>query len=371
MPSPDMSSPPPPPAFDLTLDGIVQRYRGSPTAAVDNITLETKAGELVALLGPSGCGKTTLLRIIAGFVEQTEGRVVVANQVIDDLPPNAREVGVVFQNYALFPHMSALDNVAYGLACRGEPRARQLTRATEMLEMVQMAHLARRLPREMSGGQQQRIALARALAVNPRILLLDEPFAALDKSLRLDMQIEVKRIQRMAGITCLMVTHDQEEALSMADRVAVINKGRLEQFDTPDSIYDRPASLFVNQFVGTANSLSASVLQTGDDALVNLAGLVCPARLVTPGLQPGAPVTACVRPEHLQLSPAAGSTYGIPAVLTLSLPQGPHVIQEVRIADSTTLKVVQPRGHGEHVVDTGSAVRVQLRPDTVINAYAA
>ena len=223
-------------AFDLSLANIVQRYPGTVAAAVDGISLDIQAGELVTLLGPSGCGKTTLLRIIAGFVEQTEGVVKVGGREIDDLPANERQVGVVFQNYALFPHMTTLENVCYGLACRGISREAQQTRAREMLEMVQMSHLADRLPRELSGGQQQRVALARALAVSPRILLLDEPFAALDKSLRLDMQIEVKRIQRMAGITCIMVTHDQEEALSMADRVAVIDRGKLEQFATPNQI---------------------------------------------------------------------------------------------------------------------------------------
>jgi putative spermidine/putrescine transport system ATP-binding protein len=355
-------------AYDLTLDGVVQRYRGAPSAAVDGVTLEIRAGELVALLGPSGCGKTTLLRIIAGFVEQTEGRVVVGGRPIDGLPPNAREVGVVFQNYALFPHMTALDNVGYGLACRGRPRAEQQARAREMLEMVQMAHLAGRLPREMSGGQQQRVALARALAVDPRILLLDEPFAALDKSLRLDMQIEVKRIQRMAGITCIMVTHDQEEALSMADRVAVINHGRLEQFDAPNDVYDRPASLFVNQFVGTSNTLAGRVgASSGGTAVVEVAGRTMPARLVSDGLRPGDPATVCVRPEHLAL---CGVDEGLAGTLALSLPQGPHVIQEVRLGDGTAVKVVQPRGEGLDPVSPGSAVGVRLRPGFTMNAFS-
>ncbi len=352
-------------AYDLTLDGIVQRYRGAPIAAVDGVTLEIKAGELVALLGPSGCGKTTLLRIIAGFVEQTEGRVVVGGRAIDDLPPSAREVGVVFQNYALFPHMTALENVAYGLACRGEPRARQLARAQEMLEMVQMSHLAERLPREMSGGQQQRVALARALAVSPRILLLDEPFAALDKSLRLDMQIEVKRIQRMSGITCIMVTHDQEEALSMADRVAVINKGRLEQCAPPNTVYDEPASLFVNQFVGTANSLAGRVAGPGE---VDVGGTRLPARLVTPGLKAGDAVTVCIRPEHLSL---VADGPGLPGELELSLPQGAHIIQDVRLAGGDAVKVVQSRSDGAPVFEPGAAVRAQLRPGALVNAFAA
>ena len=353
-------------AYDLTLEAIVQRYGGVGAApAVDGVTLQIHAGELVALLGPSGCGKTTLLRIIAGFVEQTEGRVVVGGRSIDDLPPNMREVGVVFQNYALFPHMTAAQNVAYGLACRGESRSRQEARAREMLDLVQMSHLAERLPRELSGGQQQRVALARALAVNPRILLLDEPFAALDKSLRLDMQIEVKRLQRLSGITCIMVTHDQEEALSMADRVAVINKGRLEQFAHPNTVYDEPASLFVNQFVGTANSLAGRVAST--DGQVVIADSAVPARLVSPNLKPGDPVTVCVRPEHLSL---AASGPGLSGQLALSLPQGAHIIQEVRLDSGEAIKVVQSRGDSTTAWTPGSRVVVRLRPGTLSNAFS-
>jgi len=353
-------------AYDLTLDAIVQRYGGGGSApAVDGVTLQIKAGELVALLGPSGCGKTTLLRIIAGFVEQTEGRVIVGGRSIDDLPPNMREVGVVFQKYALFPHMTAAQNVAYGLACRGESRGRQEARAREMLDLVQMSHLEERLPRELSGGQQQRVALARALAVNPRILLLDEPFAALDKSLRLDMQIEVKRLQRLAGITCIMVTHDQEEALSMADRVAVINKGRLEQFAHPNTVYDEPASLFVNQFVGTANSLMGRVASA--DGQVTLAESTVPARLVSPGLKAGDPVTVCIRPEHLSL---AASGPGLGGQLALSLPQGAHIIQEVRLDSGDAVKVVQSRGDSTTTWAPGSRVSVQLRPGSLTNAFS-
>ncbi len=360
-------------AFDLTLDAIVQRYSGTPQPAVAGVTLEIKAGELVALLGPSGCGKTTLLRIIAGFVEQTEGRVVVGGKAIDDLPPNQREVGVVFQNYALFPHMTAVENVSYGLACRGASKKEQVARAIEMLEMVQMVHLADRLPREMSGGQQQRVALARALAVNPRILLLDEPFAALDKSLRLDMQIEVKRIQRLAGITCLMVTHDQEEAQSMADRVAVINQGRLEQFDTPNEIYDNPATLFVNRFVGNANCLSGKVSDRSDGLTgsVLVAGVELPARIVAQTLSNGDDVKVCIRPEQLELISAKESdrVRGLAGVLTLTLPQGPNVLQEVRLNDGASVKVSYSRGAGHPVLEPGTPVFVQLRAGSTCNAF--
>jgi putative spermidine/putrescine transport system ATP-binding protein len=347
-------------AYDLTLDAVTQRYRGAATAAVDQVTLEIRAGELVALLGPSGCGKTTLLRIIAGFVQQTSGRVVVGGKPIDDLPPHQREVGVVFQNYALFPHMSAADNVAYGLAARGASRDEQQRKAREMLELVQMTHLAERLPREMSGGQQQRVALARALAVGPRILLLDEPFAALDKSLRLDMQIEVKRIQRRAGITCIMVTHDQEEALSMADRVAVINLGRLEQFAPPNEVYDRPASLFVNQFVGAANTLKARLQ---GDSQVQLGGAVWPVRAQGP--RAGSDVLLCVRPEHLRLVDGAG----LAGTIELSLPLGPEIVHEIRLADGQDLKLVESRSHGARLREPGSAVTVSLAEGAVPYAF--
>src|SRR5437763_17160082 len=252
----------------LIIDAVTQRY--GLFLAVDNVTLDIKAGELIALLGPSGCGKTTLLRIIAGFIVQSEGHVIVGENRIDDLPPNRREVGIVFQNYALFPHMTVADNIGYGLAARGIGGAAQQARVKEMLAVIQLDHIADRYPKQLSGGQQQRVALARALAVKPNILLLDEPFGALDKNLRLDMQIEIKRIQRLAGTTPILVTHVQDDALSMADRVAVRNQGRLEQYAAPTDVYDMPRSLFVNTFVGTANTLPGKLIAVNGEATVAL-----------------------------------------------------------------------------------------------------
>ncbi|WP_158747125.1 ABC transporter ATP-binding protein [Acidisphaera sp. L21] len=344
----------------LLLDRITHRYAGQ--TAVGNVTLDIGGGELVALLGPSGCGKTTLLRIVAGFVQQTAGQVVVGGTPVDHLPPNRRAVGIVFQNYALFPHMTIADNVAYGLAARGVDRTTQKAEAMRMLELVQLAHLATRLPRALSGGQQQRVALARALAVKPSILLLDEPFSALDKNLRLDMQIEVKRIQRLAGVTTILVTHDQEEALSMADRVAVLSAGKLEQFAPPTQVYDTPASLFVNGFVGQANMLPGTLVSP-TAATLDIGGTI-PVRHCAAGT--GSRVTICIRPEHLQLDDA---TTGIPATVGLGLPLGPTIVHELRFADGSTAKVIEPRTPGAAPRPAGTAVHVTIAPD-LANAFA-
>ncbi len=343
----------------LLLDRITHRYAGQ--VAVGDVTLDIGGGELVALLGPSGCGKTTLLRIVAGFVRQAAGSVVVDGAPIDHLPPNKRAVGIVFQNYALFPHMTVADNVAYGLAARGMDRATQRAEAARMLDLVQLGHLAGRLPRALSGGQQQRVALARALAVKPAILLLDEPFSALDKNLRLDMQIEVKRLQRLSGVTTVLVTHDQEEALSMADRVAVLSAGRLEQFAPPTEVYDAPASLFVNGFVGQANMMPGTVMSPTAVRL-DLGGTV-PVRSCAAGQ--GARVTVCIRPEHMRLD---GADDAIPATVGLGLPLGPTIVHEVRFADGSTAKITEPRGPGIAPRQAGAPVRVSVPPG-LANAF--
>src|SRR5229473_2581028 len=246
----------------LRLDNITHRF--GDVVAVSDVTLDIGGGELVALLGPSGCGKSTLLRIMSGFIRQSAGHVLFDDAPVDHLPANRRGVGIVFQNYALFPHMNVRQNVAYGLQAHHWPREKIAPRVDEMLDLVHMRQFGERLPRQLSGGQQQRIALARCLAIDPKVLLLDEPFGALDKNLRLDMQIEVKRLHCEYGITTVLVTHDQEEALSMADRIAVMNRGRIEQVASPTEIYDRPATLFVNQFVGTANLLPGELLAVDD-----------------------------------------------------------------------------------------------------------
>jgi putative spermidine/putrescine transport system ATP-binding protein len=330
-----------PAARTLDLEDLTVRY--GQAVAVDGVTLAIEPGEVVALLGPSGCGKTTLLRVIAGFVRQAAGRVRVDGAPIDHLPANQRNVGIVFQNYALFPHMTVAENVAYGLRARGAPGLDIRARVARFLDMVQLGDFRERLPRQLSGGQQQRVALARALVVEPSILLLDEPFAALDRNLRLDMQIEVKRLQRQLGLTTILVTHDQDEAMSVADRIAVMNKGRVEQFDTPVAIYDRPQTLFVNGFIGTTNLLPGKVTalqeRTATVALDAGASLALPA---ADGIAAGAAVLISVRPEQLVLSAVATSA-SWPIQPGLSLPLGSQIIHEARTRDGVALKIVEPR----------------------------
>jgi putative spermidine/putrescine transport system ATP-binding protein len=351
----------------LQLDRITHRF-GDATA-VDDISLNVAPGELVALLGPSGCGKTTLLKTIAGFVRQSAGRVLIGGEVVDPLPPNRRRVGIVFQNYALFPHMTVSANVAYGLDARGWPRADKATRVRDMLAMVHMGGHADRYPRQLSGGQQQRVAIARALAVDPGLLLLDEPFAALDKALRLDMQIEVKRIQRQAGTTTILVTHDQEEALSLADRVAVLRAGRIEQFASPSDIYDNPASLFVNTFVGVANILPGEVeREEGAEVAVRLDG---GARIVARRvgrMPPGSRAQVCLRPEQLRIEDGEGF---LPGEVELGLPLGASIVHEIRTAAGAALKVTAPRAAGAVPLSPGTRVGVSPVPGAAANAYPA
>jgi putative spermidine/putrescine transport system ATP-binding protein len=325
----------------LDVEDVTVRY-GAATA-VDGVSLSIEPGEVVALLGPSGCGKTTLLRVVAGFVRQVSGRVRVDGAPIDHLPANQRNIGIVFQNYALFPHMTVTENVAYGLRARGVRGPQVAATVNRFLETVQLGSFRDRLPRQLSGGQQQRVALARALAVEPSILLLDEPFAALDRNLRLDMQIEVKRLQRSLGLTTILVTHDQDEAMSVADRIAVMNQGKVEQFDSPVAVYDQPRTLFVNGFIGTTNLLGGKIATIADGTATVTLDAGATLQLPAPdGLAAQSDVLLSVRPEQLTLSATPG-----PALWRiepgLSLPLGGELIHEARSACGTTLKIAEPR----------------------------
>jgi putative spermidine/putrescine transport system ATP-binding protein len=342
----------------VRLHDLAHRYGDA--VSVAGVSLQTEPGELVALLGPSGCGKTTLLRIVAGLLQQTAGRVQIGERIVDALPTHERGAGIVFQSYALFPHMTVAANVAYGLKARGEATSTIARTVDEMLDMVRMGHLQQRFPRELSGGQQQRVALARTLAVKPQVLLLDEPFAALDKNLRLDMQIEIKRIQRDLGITTLLVTHDQEEAMSMADRVAVMNAGKVVQFAAPELVYDRPATLFVARFVGTANLLPGRLTRDGAGFSVRLdAGGRLALPVAAPCSREGA-VWVSVRPEHLSIT--TPGIDAVPATVAMVLPLGPSLVYELRLADGGALKATLPRHEGAQRFEPGQAIGLQLRP---------
>jgi putative spermidine/putrescine transport system ATP-binding protein len=251
----------------LDIDGACKSF--GDVAALADVTLEVSAGEFVTILGPSGSGKTTLLKVIAGFEAADAGRILVDGADVTDLDPAQRNIGMVFQNYALFPHMSVARNVAYPLSMRGLGKAEIAKRVAAALEMVELAGMAERLPRQLSGGQQQRVALARATVFQPRLLLLDEPFGALDRKLREQMQMEVRRLQRRLGLTTLFITHDQEEALVMSDRIAVMDRGRLQQVGLPHEIYETPANSFIADFIGESNILTG-IVEAGREDLVRV-----------------------------------------------------------------------------------------------------
>jgi putative spermidine/putrescine transport system ATP-binding protein len=273
--------------------------------ALKDVDLTIGAGEFVALLGPSGCGKTTLLRCIAGLVAPTSGEVLVDGRSITRVPVHKRDLGMVFQSYALFPHMDVGQNIRFGLKMHGVRGAEADHRVAEALELVQMSGYERRTPAQLSGGQQQRVALARALVTRPKALLLDEPFGALDAKLRESMQIELRRLQRHLGVTTIFVTHDQQEALSMADRVAVMRAGAIEQYDEPSRIYDEPVTPFVAEFIGQTNRFESRLVERRDGrAVVLVAGADPVAVKDNPACRVGEAVTAMVRPERVQLGTA-------------------------------------------------------------------
>jgi spermidine/putrescine transport system ATP-binding protein len=304
------------PVPDVELAGVTKRYGA--VAAVDSIDLEVHPGEFLSLLGPSGCGKTTTLRLIAGFERPDEGEVRIGGSDVSRVPPYKRDVNTVFQSYALFPHLSVLDNVGYGLKQRGLAKSERRSRATEMLELVRLPGYGDRKPRQLSGGQQQRVALARALVMHPRVLLLDEPLGALDLKVRKELQIELKRIQEEIGITFVYVTHDQEEALAMSDRVVVMNGGQIEQIGVPRDIYDRPATEWIASFIGDTNFLQVD----------------------------GSEVA--IRPERLRVSREAE---GLEGRVSTTMIIGPMVQCLIRLDDGQEVLVREQRSGSENGVE--------------------
>ena len=320
----------------LQLTGIQKRF--GTTYAVEDFNLSADKGEFVSFLGPSGCGKTTTLRMIAGFEQPTAGTITINGKDITHSPPNRRNVGMVFQSYALFPNMTVADNVGFGLRVRKRSKAEIKTRVGELLELIHLPDKGGRYPYQLSGGQQQRVALARALAISPEVLLLDEPLSALDAKIRVALRKEIRSIQRQLGITTVYVTHDQEEAMSLSDRVVVMSEGRIEQIGPPPEIYNFPATPFVASFVGTLNLLPAQVVDAATGT-VNVGGQT----IRTPkAIESGAdrPVTVALRPEAVELGEAGGSNRLTGRVEDVSF-LGSIVRTRIRIADGISVSLDQ------------------------------
>jgi putative spermidine/putrescine transport system ATP-binding protein/spermidine/putrescine transport system ATP-binding protein len=329
------------PAADIAvrLEGVAKRF--GEVTALRAASLAIRRGELMTLLGPSGCGKTTLLNLIAGFFTPDEGAIVIDGERVNDIPIYRRATGIMFQSYALFPHMTVARNVGYGLRVRRLPKAEIARRVEEALALVKLTGLEDRRPRQLSGGQQQRVALARALVIRPKVLLLDEPFSALDKALRGAMQIEVRDIQQKLGLTTIFVTHDQSEALSLSDRIAVMSDGAIRQVGTPDEIYRRPADRFVASFVGHANMVSARIANPGTPQTtvsVGASRVAVPTAMVK-GLAPGDAVDLLLRPEQLMVASGKDPVAITGTVAALAY-QGGHVDLHVDAAEVSSSRLL-------------------------------
>jgi len=352
-------------AAEIEIGGVTKVFGQGKAAftALHGVDLEIDSGEFFTLLGPSGCGKTTLLRLIAGFEQPTTGSLRLNGQDVTGLAPNRRPVNTVFQNYALFPHMTVAQNIGFGLKMQGRPRAEVAATTSEMLRLVKMDSMASRKPAELSGGQQQRVALARALAPRPRVLLLDEPLSALDLKLRKEMQSELKRLQVETGITFVFVTHDQEEALTMSDRIAVMSQGRVLQLGTPQEIYHAPVERFVADFIGETNFLTLPVtaVEHGRAQVGLPGGTVVPARL--PGgvsLAPGETASVVIRPEQARMvEPAAGD---MRATVEGAVFFGTDTHVHLRLEDGQPFTLRRQNGSTEPDPTKGAVVGLALSP---------
>jgi spermidine/putrescine ABC transporter ATP-binding subunit len=346
---------------DVELRHIAKSFAAG-MAAVDDLSLELESGELISLLGPSGCGKTTTLRIIGGFISPDAGRVFLKGRDVTDLPPEKRDVGMVFQSYALFPHMTVARNVSYGLRMRRIPAAEANRRVAEALELVRLTGLADRYPAQLSGGQQQRVALARAIVIRPSVLLLDEPLSNLDAKLRQGMRFEIRQLQRRLGITTLFVTHDQEEALTLSDRVAVMNQGRIAQIGTPQDIYRNPRSLFIAEFIGEVN-LIEGVIAFADTCGIKLTMAAGWEAFASAGadVNVGSRAVIAVRPENVhvfELDDATSQQFANRAagVIEATTYLGPSTILHIRLTGGA---LVQARRNNDELASRNAELAVE------------
>ncbi|KXO75880.1 ABC transporter ATP-binding protein [Brucella anthropi] len=343
----------------LQLRNLTKRY--SSFEAVSNLDLEVPRGSLLTLLGPSGCGKSTVLRMIAGFLNVTSGGIVVDGKDISGVEPNFRDIGMVFQNYALFPHMTVESNIAFGLKMRGVSKEEQATRVRDALEMVRLSHLADRYPSQLSGGQQQRVALARAVVIRPKLLLLDEPLGALDRHLREGLQSELRELQQKLGITSILVTHDQDEALYLSDYIAVMNQGRIEQLDSPIALYDRPKSEFVARFLGVANIFDAKVaVVNGGGATLSLAGQHIVVNDAG-GQFAGADCKVSIRSSHIEVVGAEDPREGLAGTVKTTHELGERVVYRVEV-NGLDIDANAPRNNNRARYTAGQSVKLVLDP---------
>ncbi len=352
----------------IRIEGVTKRF--GVVTAVDDVTLSIREGEFFGLLGPSGCGKTTLLRMLAGFESPDAGRLLLDGRDLVGVKPYRRPVNMMFQSYALFPHMTVERNVAYGLRMEGVGKRDALARAHEALELVQLGHLGGRRPAQLSGGQKQRVALARALVKRPRVLLLDEPLSALDRQIRGEMQIELKRIQHTVGVTFVVVTHDQEEALTMADRIAVMEHGKVVQLGSPESLYETPGTPFVARFLGDSNAFGGTLsVRDGVATLVDgeARWLVDPGQVARAGLADGAEATIVVRPERMTIAgvgaAVAADANALSGTLAETVYLGAARKLVVDLADGRSVQVrLESRAEAAGLT-AGDAVVVAWQPD--------